>query len=181
MTASEPEHAGERPLIEEALDLLVYAPVGLLSSSLEDLSPASLPELAERGRGRVGRLLSNAQVVGRLTIAMGRRTVESELRRWRFRAEDPDTGATPARPPAVPAPAPPAPARRSGPAPDLAIPDYEALSASQVVRRLDGLGPSELEALYRHEAATRRRRTILHRVQQLLGREGTPGPNRPLA
>jgi hypothetical protein len=110
---------------------------------------------------------------------MGRRTVESELRQWRPRAEDPGTVATPTRPPAVPAP--PTPARRSGPAPDLSIPDYEALSASQVVRRLDGLGPAELEAVYRHEASTRRRRTILHRVQQLLGHEGTPGPNRPPA
>jgi hypothetical protein len=59
---------------------------------------------------------------------------------------------------------------------DLAIPGYEALSASQVVRRLDGLGPGELEAIYEHEAATRRRRTILHRTQQLLGHEDAPGP-----
>jgi hypothetical protein len=58
----------------------------------------------------------------------------------------------------------------------LAIPGYEALSASQVVRRLDGLAPTELEAIYEHEAATRRRRTILHRTQQLLGHEDAPGP-----
>jgi hypothetical protein len=44
-----------------------------------------------------------------------------------------------------------------------------------VVRRLDGLGPKELEAVYRHEAATRGRRTILHRAQQLLGSEDPPG------
>jgi len=81
---------------------------------------------------------------------------------------------------------PPAPATSGAPpvpegAVDLAIPDYEALSASQVVRRLDGLGPGELEAVYRHEAATRRRRTILHRAQQLLGTEGTPGVPDPTA
>ena len=57
---------------------------------------------------------------------------------------------------------------------DLAIPDYDTLSASQVVRRLDGLGLGELEAVYRHEAATRGRRTILHRAQQLLGVEDVP-------
>jgi len=51
---------------------------------------------------------------------------------------------------------------------NLAIPDYEALSASQVVRRLEGLGPEDLKAVYTHESATRRRRTILNRVQQLL-------------
>jgi hypothetical protein len=59
---------------------------------------------------------------------------------------------------------------------DLAIPGYETLSASQVVRRLDGLGAAELQAIYEHEAGTRRRRTILHRTQQLLGHEDAPGP-----
>jgi len=57
----------------------------------------------------------------------------------------------------------------------LAIPDYDTLSASQVVRRLDGLGHRELEAVYRHETATRGRRTIIHRAQQLLGSEDLPG------
>jgi len=63
------------------------------------------------------------------------------------------------------------------PPPDahLAIPDYDTLSASQVVRRLDGLGPRELEAVYRHETTTRGRRTIINRAQQLLGSEDSPG------
>lgn len=79
------------------------------------------------------------------------------------------------------APAPVSPGEAAGAAVDLAIPDYEALSASQVVRRLDGLGPGELGAVYRHEAATRRRRTILHRAQQLLGTEDPPGVPGPTA
>ncbi|HTX63700.1 MAG TPA: hypothetical protein VMD28_08670, partial [Acidimicrobiales bacterium] len=52
---------------------------------------------------------------------------------------------------------------------DRAIPDYDVLAASQVVRRLDGLGREELEAVVRHERATRARRTIVHRAEQLLG------------
>ncbi len=59
---------------------------------------------------------------------------------------------------------------------DLAIPGYATLSASQVVRRLDGLGPGELAAVFRYESATRGRRTILHRVQQLLGPGGATPP-----
>jgi hypothetical protein len=180
VTASEPQRPSARPILEEALDLFVYAPVGLLSSSLEDLKPEDLPELAERGRGRIRRLLSNARVVGNLTITMGRRTIDSELRRWRPPAHPEGTS------PLEPDRAPPASVpeltggpRRNGPAPELAIPDYEALSASQVVKRLNGLGPDELEAVYRHESTTRRRRTILHRVLQLLGREGPPGPGAP--
>jgi hypothetical protein len=178
VTASEERRGGLRPLVDEALDLFVYAPVGLIASSLDELTTKDVPELAQKGRGRIGRLLSNARIVGHMTIAMGRRTLGSELARWS---------------PPAPADAPPAeepvaatPRKRKGdrpeflrrvdPAPELAIPGYEALSASQVVRRLDGLGRAELTAIYEHEAATRRRRTILHRTQQLLGHEGSPGP-----
>lgn len=179
MTASE---RGEdaKHLVDQALDLFLYAPVGLLVSSLEDLRPDDLDALAATGRGRVGRLLGNARVVGHLTIAMGRRALSSELRRW---SEPPAADTDSAAPEGVPATveptdvveALPAPQRRAQACADLAIPEYEALSASQVVRRLDGLGPSELEAIYEHELATRRRRTILHRTQQLLGREDAPG------
>jgi hypothetical protein len=62
------------------------------------------------------------------------------------------------------------------PAPDAAdtatlgaaLADYDTLSASQVVRRLEGLGPEELRAVQRYESATRHRRTILNRASQLL-------------
>jgi len=49
----------------------------------------------------------------------------------------------------------------------LAIPDYDSLSASQVVPRLAGLTADELEAVRTYEAAHRARRTILGRVAQL--------------
>ncbi|HEU5082703.1 MAG TPA: hypothetical protein VFU14_05130 [Acidimicrobiales bacterium] len=50
---------------------------------------------------------------------------------------------------------------------ELAIPDYDSLSASQVVTRLRGLSDAELEAVRAYEAATRGRKTILNKVQQL--------------
>lgn len=53
------------------------------------------------------------------------------------------------------------------PTPPEAIPDYDALAASQVVPRLQGLDRDELGAVERYEAATRGRRTILNRVAQL--------------
>lgn len=52
----------------------------------------------------------------------------------------------------------------------LAIPGFSSLSASQVVQRLDGLTEGELRDLRAFEAGTRHRRTILNRVDQLLGR-----------
>ena len=60
----------------------------------------------------------------------------------------------------VAAPAPPV-------APSLAIPEYDQLSASQVVERLDGLTPAELDAVRDHEVAHRGRSTILGKITQL--------------
>ena len=49
----------------------------------------------------------------------------------------------------------------------LGIPDYDNLSASQVVPRLDGLTATELEAVGHYERRHRHRKTILNRVAQL--------------
>jgi hypothetical protein len=49
----------------------------------------------------------------------------------------------------------------------LAIPEYDNLSASQVVPRLDGLTPVELDAVLRYERGHRHRKTILNRIAQL--------------
>jgi hypothetical protein len=50
----------------------------------------------------------------------------------------------------------------------LSIPGFDSLSASQVVQRLDGLTREELVSVRAYESATRGRRTILNRVDQLL-------------
>lgn len=49
----------------------------------------------------------------------------------------------------------------------LAIPDYDSLSASQVVPRLESLGGDELETIRRYELGTRGRKTILNKIAQL--------------
>ncbi|WP_436796025.1 hypothetical protein [Actinospongicola halichondriae] len=49
----------------------------------------------------------------------------------------------------------------------LGIPDYDSLSASQVVSRLRGLAAADLDALKAYESATRARKTILNRITQL--------------
>jgi hypothetical protein len=88
----------------------------------------------------------------------------------------PETVPSPAAaPPAAPAPAaePPAPpdaAWRAGvPASEaLPIPDYDELSASQVVERLDGLDRDSLDAIRRYETDHRGRNTILGKIAQLI-------------
>jgi hypothetical protein len=60
------------------------------------------------------------------------------------------------------------PATPPSPAVDeLAIPDYDSLSALQVVDRLPGLTADELEAVRAYEAAHRGRKTILNKAAQL--------------
>jgi hypothetical protein len=50
---------------------------------------------------------------------------------------------------------------------DLPITDYDSLSASQVVNRLQGLATGDLDAVRAYEAATRARKTILNRITQI--------------
>ncbi len=49
----------------------------------------------------------------------------------------------------------------------LAIPDYDSLSASQVVPRLDSLALDELELVRQYELGQRGRKTILSKIAQL--------------
>ena len=57
----------------------------------------------------------------------------------------------------------------------LPIPGYDTLAASQVVERLPSLSRTELEGVRAYESATRRRRTVLHRIAQLLADPAEPG------
>ncbi len=66
----------------------------------------------------------------------------------------------------------------------LGIPGYDSLSASQVVQRLAGLSADELARVREHERAGRHRRTILSRVDQIMGVDGAihgtdDGPTMP--
>jgi hypothetical protein len=165
---------GGRSLVQQALDVLVFAPVGLAVSAAEEL-----PELIDKGRSRVAPEISNARIVGRLAVTQGqrraRRLVEEatdRLARGPATAPPPGTRVTGAESapragaPGGGRPEPPRGRERPDPA-GLAIPGYDSLSASQVVQRLDGLSPSELEAVRAYEAATRGRKTILNKAAQL--------------
>jgi len=49
----------------------------------------------------------------------------------------------------------------------LPIPDYDELSASQVIERLEGLDAASLEAIRAYESQHRGRNTILGKIAQL--------------
>jgi hypothetical protein len=147
------------------------------------------PQFVTKGRAYIEQDLSNARVVGRFVVHREWRRVSKRLGEiFGNEATEPapgsddepapsETGVPPAAsaPPAEQVPpagaAPPVAA-----APDAAaeaivgrvLADYDTLSASQVVRRLESLGPEELRAVQRYEGSTRNRRTILNRASQLL-------------
>lgn len=173
---------------EQLLDVLVYAPLGLLLEA-RDL----LPKLADKGRQRMGGQVTVARMVGELAVRQGQRRAEKILERLRQQNSGAGAGAgagaasarpagsggqptnghqassasvTDIRPTPPPEPG-PAAAPTSG---SLAIPGYDTLSASQVVPRLEGLSVGELEAVAAYEQATRGRKTVLNRIEQLRGR-----------
>ncbi len=165
--------------VDQAADLFVYAPIGLFFEA-----PSLLPKLAEQGRVHA----RNARLFGQFAVRQG----EAEVRRRLAALEGQTNGllrvlglvpesdgvgdgaddhaTAPAR--SLPrraaatdidvAPSEPSPAVS-----DLAITDYDSLSASQVVTRLPGLSRSELEAVRAYEATHRGRKTILNKVAQL--------------
>jgi hypothetical protein len=176
---------------ERVLDLTVYAPLGLALAVSE-----SFPDLVRKGRSRLGPQIGLARTVGQFAVRQGFQQLrglvaqrpsfpiwspfghEDEPRPTTKPSEPADNGngrsnhrpgsTTASRPAPRTARAPGAAHDGSVAAAHLAIPSYDTLSASQVVQRLAGLSREEVEAVRAYEAATRGRRTILSRAEQLL-------------
>ena len=173
--------------VERAVELFVFAPIGA-ALFVRDAAPSVVKTVVARGRAEVDKRqdditkrMTTARSMGQVAIAFGvpmlRQRVESRLHDMRGRGEEFARSAPEASIPAPP-PAPPRPTIVREPievpdhAPDsdeLPIPGYDALSASQVVERLAGLGPEELDAVHAYEATHRQRRTILGKIEQLAG------------
>lgn len=160
--------------IEQALDLFFYAPLGFVLNAQE-----VVPELIEKGHQQV----VMARMFGKFAIENEAPKQIAELQKQVQKVAEQFT-ARASRPAAKPSSngpsAPPIPATQTstpvvstpahGPgAAELAITDYDSLSASQVVPRLEGLSDAELAAVRDYEAAHRGRKTILSKIAQLQG------------
>jgi hypothetical protein len=186
---------GQKVAAERALDLLVYAPVGVVLY-LRDTVPTFLHLFVSRGRSEVGQRrqqaedqVSQAKSLGEFAVGFGgpklREQVEKGIAIARQGAEavlrgvgegsvpvpqSPTSTKTREDAPAARPPEPQTvePPRAESPAATtLVIPDYDELSASQVVERLEGLQSAELDAVRAYEEAHRARRTILFKIEQL--------------
>ncbi|MBW3536223.1 MAG: hypothetical protein KY395_00450 [Actinobacteria bacterium] len=169
----------ERSALDEALDLFIFAPIGLAVTAAEEL-----PKIVERGREVVESRMGTARVLGRVAVNQGRVEVSRIVSQWNDLGSVLRSGAMTPSPKSNswsgtddegrPAPhhdaaAPRAPrAQRMPAAPEgLGIPGYESLAATQVVSRLGGLTSDQLAAVKAYESATRGRRTILGRIAQI--------------
>lgn len=166
----------EKNPIEQALDVFVYAPLGFVFSAGE-----LFPKLVEKGRSQLG----VAKMIGQFAVQQGQSEATKVFDKASKQAMTTleqlagfNKGGNGAAPATNGAAAPVAPVEltvvdtpaspTSGPeAATLSIPDYDSLSASQVLPRLTGLSVEELEAVRAYEAAHRGRKTILNRVMQL--------------
>ena len=175
-------------VLRHTLDACVFAPVGVAVSVVEEI-----PGLLAEGRRRVELQFGNALFVGRFVVNQKQRQLSARLDELLHNGTGdgsgsssgggpaqsaPSAGATADTPPPAPGSERPAPDPAAAAIVDGALADYDTLSASQVVRRLESLGSDELRAVQRYEASTRNRRTILNRAGQLLDERssGTPGP-----
>jgi hypothetical protein len=143
-------------------DLFVYAPIGLLFDGA-----APLPTMIEHGRNQV----ATARVLGKFAADQGQAEIAKRLASRRTPSPSSARPAASSARQRRAAPADSTRAPRSTPevAAGLAIPDYDSLSASQVVNRLDGLATDELEAVRSYEGGHRGRKTILNKISQLQG------------
>lgn len=154
-----------RPVVDRVADVVFFGPLGFVLEHRR-----LLPQMAQRGR----RQIAFTAMIGRFTVSHGRERVHGLIEGLAGRA-----------PADEPAPAPlvavpslsttdmtteteteTEPASTMSAA-ALAIPQYDSLSAIQVVPRLEGLTDTELTQLRDYEVATRSRRTILAKISQL--------------
>ena len=158
--------------IEQALDLFFYAPLGLLVNAQE-----VVPQLIEKGHQQV----AVARMFGKFAVEQEGPKQIANLQKQVQKVAEQVTGRS--RPGVAPSTngtgsgsvsaatqtsAPVVPPKAHGPeATALAIPDYDSLSASQVVPRLEGLSVDELASVEAYEAEHRGRKTILNKIAQL--------------
>lgn len=187
----------EKNPADRVVELLLFAPVGFALSAKE-LLPQLVERGRQQVTGQVtlakmlGQLaVQQGQVEAEKAFDRARSQAQDALEQLGVLDGQPPAPSTPApaapartpeparaagAPPEAPSPT-PVPvrgAKRTATAPrvvpsELAIPDYDSLSASQVLPRLSGLTPDELAAVGDHERANRGRKTILNKVVQLQG------------
>lgn len=142
-------------LVEQALNLFVYVPLGLALEA-RDL----LPKLADRGRGQV----VMARLAGRYAAQQRQQKAAREAERnapTEAGVETNNDDATSEAQPETEAEVVPT-------SDALPIDGYDTLSANQILPLLAGLDNDDLQAVWAFEQAHRGRVTVTNRIDKLL-------------
>lgn len=133
----------QRPLLDKVLDVVVYAPVGVLRRLRDDL-----PSLVATGRREVEDRVRVAHWVGEMAVTYGRKELE---RRMADANSAPGIEVTDSE---VRSPQP--------------FDGYDDLSAERLVQLLSKFPASELAIMRQYEQKQRARRTVLAKIDQLI-------------
>ena len=120
--------------------------VRLLDTALR--RPAAFPDLLAAERTRLFNRVRVARWIGEMAVTAGRKEVGKRLTTLR----------------STPVAEPTAPARTAQP-----FDGYDGLGATEVVALLERLPRADLALIRAYEAANRSRRTIINRIDQMMG------------
>ena len=144
----------QRPLVERVLDVVVYAPIGLLGQLQEDV-----PKFAAQGRQKFENRVQVAKFIGQMSVTYGRQELTKRLAERRASGSaDHDLAAVPEEPQPTPAETVVVPVPFDG---------YDTMAASHIVQQLRTMTPAELDTVSAYEARHRNRRTVLAKVEQM--------------
>lgn len=160
----------ERNSAEQLLDLLVYAPVGLAVEMCD-----RLPELAEKGRERLGPQAPAARLIGEMAVNAGRKKFDEMVGNLK-QTDTASQTADPASPTAANDRAAEAPNDRAAAATESnsgaePFSGYDAMTAVEIISRLADLSNVDRAAVRAYELAEKGRRTILGKIDQLEARD----------
>ena len=154
----------QRPLIERLLDVVVYAPIGLLGQLQEEV-----PKFAAEGRQKFENRVQVAKFIGQMSVTYGRQEVARKLAERSQRA-----AATPApvvddSPPeaSFPDDAAAAAAVTAPESAPLPFDGYDTMAAAHIVQQLRRMARAELDAVEAYEQQHRNRRTVLAKIDQI--------------
>ena len=132
----------QRPLGERVLDIVVYAPVGVLRRLRDDL-----PALVASGRREVEDRVRVAHWIGEMAVTYGRAELQRRLNSGSTPGIDVTDSDTPSPPP---------------------FEGYDELPADRLVQLLSKFPPAELAIIRVYEQKRRGRRTVLAKIDQLI-------------
>ena len=131
-----------RPIRDRVLDIVVYAPVGVLRRLRDDL-----PALVASGRREVEDRVRVAHWIGEMAVTYGRAELQRRLNSGTTVSIDATDSETPSPPP---------------------FDGYDELPADRLVQLLSKFPAAELAIIRVYEQKQRGRRTVLAKIDQLI-------------